>query len=495
MYSTNFEGKIKLRIFGLQKIPKYKIVYAIADVTIIFLCFIFSTYVHRNDVHLTVVEFFATNHALIYILFGLSLVFAGIFQYNGLYRINIVLSRASHLSGIIKSLYYGALNIVLVSLLIQSYNVVDSRLIIFTFILIAIPTLYLVRVEFLREIFILLRNDSFKRNVVIVGDGKSGKLLAAKLIFENFIGINIIGFVDDDKEINEEVVNGKCVIGKLNQLSQVIKEYNVDEIIVAIDGDDHEKLLEILDFCKSHNINVRLTSELFDIVTKKLDTEKYVDIPIIDVSAQYNNRMTLSIKRLFDIFASIIGILILSPIFMSIALLVRLSSAGPIIFSQIRIGRYGKPFKFYKFRSMRVIKGEDEERKQKMIEFMKNNSSSSDDTKIINDSRVTWIGKILRKTSLDELPQLFNVLKGDMSLVGPRPCLPYEYDNYDDWQKRRLTAIPGCTGVWQICGRSSVSFKDSIILDLYYINNMSPWFDLQLIFKTIPTMLFLKGGK
>jgi lipopolysaccharide/colanic/teichoic acid biosynthesis glycosyltransferase len=144
---------------------------------------------------------------------------------------------------------------------------------------------------------------------------------------------------------------------------------------------------------------------------------------------------------------------------------------------------------------MKVMTGEDVERKQKMIEFMKNDISSGTDTKIINDSRVTWIGKIIRKTSLDELPQLFNVLRGEMSLVGPRPCLPYEYDNYDEWQKRRLSAIPGCTGVWQVCGRSSVSFKDSIVLDLYYINNMSPWFDLQLIFKTIPAMLFLRGGK
>ncbi|HSD63629.1 MAG TPA: sugar transferase, partial [Ignavibacteriaceae bacterium] len=201
------------------------------------------------------------------------------------------------------------------------------------------------------------------------------------------------------------------------------------------------------------------------------------------------------IKRLFDIIISFIVIAFLSPVILLIMILIKLTSPGPVLFTQVRIGRYGKPFKFYKFRSMRVISGEDEERKQKMIQFMKNDVTYGNDTKIINDTRVTWIGKIIRKTSLDELPQLFNVLKGEMSLVGPRPCLPYEYDNYDNWQKRRFSAIPGCTGVWQVCGRSSVSFKDSIVLDLYYINNMSPWFDLQLIFKTIPAMLFLRGGK
>jgi undecaprenyl-phosphate galactose phosphotransferase len=143
---------------------------------------------------------------------------------------------------------------------------------------------------------------------------------------------------------------------------------------------------------------------------------------------------------------------------------------------------------------MSVINGDDEERKQKMIDFMKDENGTQK-TKIINDSRVTWIGKIIRKLSLDELPQLFNVLKGEMSLVGPRPCLPYEYENYDEWQKRRVSVIPGCTGVWQVWGRSSVSFKESVVLDLYYINNMSPWFDLQLIFQTIPVMLTAKGAK
>jgi undecaprenyl-phosphate galactose phosphotransferase len=143
---------------------------------------------------------------------------------------------------------------------------------------------------------------------------------------------------------------------------------------------------------------------------------------------------------------------------------------------------------------MTVVKGEDEERMKMMLDFMKN-SDEETGTKIINENRLTWIGKIIRKTSLDELPQLLNVIKGDMSLVGPRPCLPYEYENYDEWQKRRVSVIPGCTGVWQVWGRSSVSFRDSVVLDLYYINNMSPWFDLQLILQTIPAMFFLRGGR
>ena len=145
---------------------------------------------------------------------------------------------------------------------------------------------------------------------------------------------------------------------------------------------------------------------------------------------------------------------------------------------------------------MTVLQNEDEDqdRKKEMIDFMKDDSADAG-KKIINENRITWIGKIIRKTSLDELPQLLNVLKGDMSLVGPRPCLPYEYENYDEWQKRRVQVIPGCTGVWQVWGRSSVSFKESVVLDLYYINNMSPWFDFQIMLQTLPVILTGRGAK
>jgi exopolysaccharide biosynthesis polyprenyl glycosylphosphotransferase len=212
-----------------------------------------------------------------------------------------------------------------------------------------------------------------------------------------------------------------------------------------------------------------------------MNTEKYIDVPVIDVSTHYNNSVTLTMKRVTDIVLSVIAVILLSPLLILIALLIKIASPGPILFSQTRIGKYGKEFKFYKFRSMKVTDESDEEESLK--------------TKIINNKRVTWIGKIIRKTSLDELPQLFNVLKGDMSLVGPRPCLPYEYENYDEWQKRRVNVIPGCTGVWQVWGRSSVSFKESVVLDLYYMNNMSPWLDLQLLFQTIPAILTARGAK
>ena len=416
-----------------------------------------------------------------------------VFQYNGLYKINIILNKASHLTAVIKSLFFGILTIIVLSFIFKYFEVLYSRLTFFTFSIIYLTYLFLIRVEILRNIFLKLRNKQFKRNFIIVGAGKSGKLLATKIILEDSMGINIIGFIDDNKEVGKEVVAEKKVLGTINQIQDIIKENKVDEILVVLDNVSYDRLLEVVDICKALEVNVRLTSELFDIVTKKVSTEKYADFPVVDVSSRINKRINFIFKRAFDILASVIGLILLSPIFLTIAVLVKLSSPGPIFFYQERIGRNGKAFKFYKFRSMFVNNGEDIERKNMMLDFIKNDQGNG--KKVINENRITEIGKVIRKTSLDELPQLFNVIKGDMSLVGPRPCLPYEFESYAGWQKRRLNVLPGCTGVWQVTGRSSVSFKDSIVLDLYYINNMSPWLDLQILFKTIPVMLFARGGK
>ncbi len=479
----------------MRKTPKYKYLFAITDVTVIFISFMLSLFYLRQDKSLTFTEFIDSAGSLLIIFFVLSIIFVFIFQFNHLYRINIILTRAAHLANIVKALYYGALNIVLVSFLIRSSSVVDSKYLLFVFVLFALPLLYVVRAEILRAIYLTLKSNQFKRNVVIVGNGKSRKLLATKLIYENPIGLDIIGFIDDKNIVTQEQLNGIRVLGALNNINQIVKQYDIDEVLIAVDDEEYTHLLEVLDICKGLDVTVTLSSEQFDVVAQKLKTEKYADIPVLDVSPHYNNYITLFLKRSFDFIASIIGLILLSPLFLIIILLIKISSAGPIFYKQVRIGKYGKPFDFYKFRSMKMLKGEDEERRKMMLEFMKTTNNNGNSTKVINDKRVTWIGKILRKTSLDELPQLLNVIKGDMSLVGPRPCLPYEFENYNEWQKRRLQVTPGCTGVWQVWGRSSVSFKDSVILDLYYINNMSPWLDFQLILQTIPTMLFARGGK
>lgn len=478
----------------MKRIPSFKLFFGIADVLTLFTCFLISAYILRFDPTTSFTKLIDQSKVEILLFFVLVLIFIVIFQYNGLYRVNIIITRAAHLAHIIKAMYYGALNVVLLSLLIESSSPFDSRFMIFVFALLAIPLLYIVRVEILRILFIAFSNTGFRRNVIIIGDGKAGKMLATKLMYENPIGLNILGFVDDDRSVNDEIVIGKRVIGNTSQIAELISKYKADELLIAVDDAETEKTLELIDYCKKLDVSVRVTSELFDIVARRMKTESYFDVPVIDVSSHYNNSFTLALKRGFDLFISFFALITLSPLLAAIAILIKISSPGPVLFKQTRIGKYGKEFQFYKYRSMKVLLGEDEERKKQMIDFMKD-SNGDLRTKVINDDRVTWIGKIIRRTSLDELPQLLNVIKGEMSLVGPRPSLPYEYENYDEWQKRRVNVIPGCTGVWQVWGRSSVSFKESVILDLYYINNMSPWFDLQLIFQTIPAILSARGAK
>ena len=451
-------------------------------------------YLLRNDKALGYFEFIGATLFESVEFLGLSLFFLLIFQYNGLYRVNILTTRAAHLSNFLKSLYYGSLGIVIISLLMNPSGIVDSRYILFVFLLIVIPTFYGFRIELMRILFTKLSMTSFKRKVLILGDGKAGKMLASQLMYENPIGLEIVGFIDDSKKIGDEIVNDKKVIGHFDHIKGIIEQDKIDELIIAEDKRGEEDLLKLIDNCKRFNVSLKVTSELFDVVTKKLATEKYVDIPVVDVSPHYNNKLTHTSKRLMDILLSAIALIFVSPLMILIATIIKLTSPGPIFFKQRRIGFYGKEFEIYKFRSMKIIEGEDEERKEQMLKFLTDKSGEIK-TKVVNDSRITWIGKLIRKTSLDELPQLFNVIKGDMSLVGPRPCLPYEYEHYPEWQKRRVSVLPGCTGVWQVWGRSAVSYKDSVVLDLYYINNMSPWFDLQLLFQTIPVMITARGAK
>ena len=199
-----------------------------------------------------------------------------------------------------------------------------------------------------------------------------------------------------------------------------------------------------------------------------------------------------------DKIAALFLLIILSPLFFIICIGIKLSSKCPVLFRQTRIGKNGKPFEFYKFRSM-YMDSDDTEHKEfvKNVWFQKSNSKNAKNNtiyRITGDSRVFKFGKFLRKNSLDELPQLFNVIKGDMSLVGPRPCMPFEWEMYEEWHKNRMNILPGCTGLWQSIGRATVSFEEMVILDLYYISNMTLWLDLKIVVNTIPVMLFGKGG-
>lgn len=484
-----------------MKLPWYKYYLALIDFLIILISFFETRWlllILGNGIPVqqnTSIFGISVIFIVVSFLFSFFLVF--LFQNFNLYKINVFLSKSSQITNIVRSLIYFVIILILFSFVIKFSYVVESRLLVLALFFVSLINFIFFRVFIFRLLFIKYSTHKpLGRNIAIIGAGIGGKMLAAKLAFEDVCGHKLIGYIDDKYKEGQHIISGFYNLGTSKDIKSIKEKYALDEVIIAIDHISYSKLLELIDKCKETDLLVKLNSNLFDIVPQKFQTESFLDIPLVELRVKTNNKINLVFKKIFDSVVTLIGLILLIPLFLVIALLIKISSKGPIIYKQVRIGKEGKPFMFYKFRSMYVSNVEDIERKESMINFMKNNiKNNSEGTKVINEKRVTWIGKFLRKTSLDELPQLFNVLKGEMSLVGPRPCLPYEYDNYEEWQKRRLSVTPGCTGVWQVAGRSNVSFNDSVVLDLYYINNMSPWLDLQLIIKTIPVMLFGRGGK
>lgn len=393
---------------------------------------------------------------------------------------------------------YSIIGLTFIIFFSRSQYIPDSRLAIFIWGISSIISLIFFRIFIFRNWYIFHnQNKSNRSNILIVGANIAAKNLVIQLEFENIYGFKIVGFVEDTIPVGGKIFEQYKNIGHTTDIPVIVKQYLVDEILITLSDVSLDRLLNVFDICKSTSAIVKSITPLLDIVHGKVSTELYFNTPVLRLTNGGRDRISQLIKRTIDIVGSIFSILVFAIPFIIISLIIKLTSKGPVLYSQIRIGKNGKPFKFYKFRSMYIDSDKDKNREHQIIEFIKGNTVNSKtiNTKIVNESNITSIGKILRRTSVDELPQVICVLKGDMSLVGPRPCLPYEFKAYGEWQKRRLSVLPGCTGLWQVSSRSEGGYDDMVLLDLYYIDNISPWFDLQLILKTIPVMLFSKGGK
>lgn len=451
------------------RLPKYKEYFALLDLWIIANFFTLAVYV---------VFFLKHNQETTKIYSILSLILLGFFLVFIILNksININLFQIK-LTGGIKFTIYLILTMILASLISLSFRFIDQLILIFAFSIGIFILLILFRIDALRDILKIILGRMPERNIIIIGDGILGKKLSEKTASENKLGLSIKGIFQDCADIK-------------NILEDSFKKEKIDEIIISVDNKNYDELMDIVDKCNGYNADIKVSSDLFGIIPQKIKIKKYYDIPVINGVSRHKSAVYFKFKRIVDVLLSLIGFIILTPVFLFIIVAIKLSSSGPVFYKQKRVGLNGELFDLYKFRSMNTGDGEDKKREKMMIDFMKNNRAQ----KIIDDTRVTRVGKFIRRTSIDELPQLYNVIKGNMSIVGPRPCLPYEFNNYEAWQKRRVKVLPGCTGVWQVSGRSSVSFTDSIILDLFYINNMSPLYDILLILKTFPVIFFSKGG-
>ncbi len=325
------------------------------------------------------------------------------------------------------------------------------------------------------------------RNILIVGDSSALAFIHQVLNYTEW-GYRIIGVVgsDDLKKLIEHKVT---FLPEDTDIDKVIEEKTIDEVIYCREKARMEDIMSLLTSCNELGVVFRMSSPFFNMLTNKTHLHYFGTTPVLTISNTPMDYLLLKLKSIFDFTVSFITITIFSPLYIGIAIGIKLSSKGPVFFKQKRVGIRGRKFWVYKFRTMVT---NAEELKEKLMD---RNEMDGPVFKIARDPRITGIGNFLRKTSLDELPQFFNVLLGDMSIVGPRPPVPSEVKEYERWQLRRLSMKPGITCIWQISpSRNDVSFEEWMRMDLEYIDNWSLRLDFVIILKTIRTM-FRADGK
>ena len=326
------------------------------------------------------------------------------------------------------------------------------------------------------------------RNCVLVGDDEKLKTLIELMDRHQEWGIRIEGVITTHSEKKEKEIYGQTVLGNWNRLPEILSEHVIDEVVFAIPPEFLNELKKHVWECEEQGINARVLADFITPSMAQTRVENLNGVPLITYSTTPHNATMLCAKRCLDIVGSSLGLVLLSPAFLVISAAIKLSSPGTVFYTQDRVGKNGRIFKFYKFRSM--YRNADTIKK----ELEKLNEMSGPVFKMKDDPRITEVGKFLRKWSLDETPQFWNIFKGEMSLVGPRPPLPEEVKQYDSWQRRRLSMKPGLTCIWQVEGRNRIDFEEWMKLDLKYIDTWSLWLDLRILMKTVPAVLSGKGA-
>jgi len=326
------------------------------------------------------------------------------------------------------------------------------------------------------------------RRVIIVGAGKVGRSVMRTIVAQPELGYRVVGFVDDNPDKGRTDIGRFKALGGLESLPRIVSQEDVDEVIVTLPWMYHRKILSVVHQCERHEVRARIVPDLFQLSLSQVDMEDLGGLPLLSLRELRVGGWLWWLKRAFDFTFALVGLIVVAPLLSAIALAIKLDSPGPVIFSQVRIGKGGRPFTCHKFRTMHL--GADRE-KEKLTAL---NEAQGALFKIRNDPRITRMGRVLRRTSLDEFPQLYNILKGDMSLVGPRPQVPEEVDQYQEWHKKRLETRPGLTGLWQVSGRSNLSFDEMCLLDIYYIENWSPVLDTKILLRTFPKVILGDGA-
>ena len=302
-------------------------------------------------------------------------------------------------------------------------------------------------------------------------------------------GVQLVGFVDPVGSAGSKIDLGKTYpVRKLDELAATVRERVIDEIIFAVEAEKLAELEDVLLICDEEGIRTRVMMDIFPHIQSKVYVERFSDVPMLTFSTTPHDEIRLFLKRAFDVTLGVVSLLVLALPMALLALMIRLTSRGPGIFRQVRCGLNGRRFVCYKFRSMVA----NAEKRREDIAHL--NEKDGPVFKIADDPRLTTIGRYLRRFSIDELPQLWNILKGDMSFVGPRPAVLSEIQQYKTWQRRRLRMRPGLTCLWAVQGRDSLRFDTWMKLDLEYIDKWSLWLDFKLLVQSIPRVLVGRGA-
>jgi exopolysaccharide biosynthesis polyprenyl glycosylphosphotransferase len=326
-------------------------------------------------------------------------------------------------------------------------------------------------------------------NVLIVGTGKRAQEFIDVVRAHSNWGFHIVGLVDDDPKLLGKTVMGYPIVGRIRDIPRILRNTVVDRVIFVVPRLWLDRIEEAILHCEREGISTAVSVDLFKPKLAKLSLTNFAGIPLVQFQTYKAKEGQLFFKRTMDFLIAVVMLVFLAPLLIVTAVAIKLTSPGPVFFKQMRCGLNGRRFMVIKFRSMVL----GAERRRQQLE-RQNEMKGGPTFKIRKDPRVTRLGRIMRKFSIDELPQLFNVLKGDMSLVGPRPPLPAEVDLYESWQRRRLSMKPGITCIWQVSGRNKIHFDQWMEMDLEYIDQFSLWLDFKLLVRTFFVVLIGYGA-
>ena len=463
---------------------KARILFAIADIILVALAFELA-YATRARLEL-VNEFYLTEPAKALLLGWSMLTWVALAYWWELYdRIDSAHPRVI-LRDAFRQCVFGVASVVLFEYLRRMEL---SRPFVALFAAYAWVLLCLFRLNAGRVLRVLRREFGSPHYVMVAGLGDGAMRLGRELEDAAPYGVRLTGFLADanDPAVSEIVLDGKYPVWPLAELADLLRRQVIDEIIFAVERGRLVELEEVFLLCDEEGVRTRVAVDFFPHVNSEIYMDRLGSVPLLTFSATPHDEIRLLVKRITDIVLAAAALVVLFPAMLATALVIRLTSPGPAIFRQVRCGLNGRRFIFYKFRSMR-------DNAHEMREQVRHLSQRELAIKIPNDPRLTPVGRWLRKFSIDEWPQLWNVLKGDMSLVGPRPAVPEEVEHYKGWQRRRLRMRPGLTCLWAVNGRDAVDFETWMKLDMQYIDSWSLALDWKIILRTIPQVLIGRGA-